>query len=133
MEFTPSQVNSLFINTTYPHLKPKQTKFVYFLINANNLFPSIVDNLKNLFFTTNGLTIPFIMKKNDLYTQMALENKIKYCRIIRKLIRGKYKFYVQLVFDAVPPVKFNKETGEIKNPVNEGEVLILEPDNSDRF
>lgn len=72
----------------------------------------------------NKLNIPVIIKKNDDYAQMALTNKIKYCRIVRKLIRGKYKFYVQLVLDGIPPMKINKETGEIKNGISDGIVGI---------
>ncbi len=70
----------------------------------------------------NGLNIPVIINKNDEYTQMALINRVKYCRIVRKLIRGKYKFYVQLVLDGVPPMKINKETGGIKNGISQGKV-----------
>ena len=47
----------------------------------------------------NKLSIPVIIKKNDEYAHMALENKIKYCRILRKFIRGKYKYYIQLILD----------------------------------
>lgn len=72
----------------------------------------------------NGLSIPVIIKKSDTYAQMALENKIKYCRIVRKLIRGKYKYYIQLVLDGVPPVKYNKETGKVKQHRNSGTVGI---------
>lgn len=72
----------------------------------------------------NGLSIPVIIKNNDEYAQMALCNKVKYCRIVRKLIRGKSKYYVQLVLDGIPPVKINKTTGEIKNGISEGRVGI---------
>lgn len=72
-----------------------------------------------------GLNIPVIVKQNDTYAQMALElNKIKYCRILKKVINGKDRFYLQLVMDGVPPVKFDKETGEIKQPVNQGIIGI---------
>lgn len=70
----------------------------------------------------NGLTIPVMIDKNDDYAEMALTNKIKYCRIVRKLVRGKYKFYVQLVLDGIPPMKIDKETGGIKNEISEGVV-----------
>lgn len=72
----------------------------------------------------NKLKIPVVIKKNDLYAQMALENKVKYCRIVRKMIRGKYKFYLQLVIEGVPPIKLDKETGEVKHHRNEGRVGI---------
>ncbi|WP_342532628.1 transposase [Lysinibacillus sp. FSL K6-0057] len=72
----------------------------------------------------NKLSIHVIIKKNDTYAQMALCNPVKYCRIVRKLIRGKYKFYVQLVLDGIPPKKINAETGEVKQPRNEDKVGI---------
>jgi len=68
------------------------------------------------------LKIPVIIKKNDIYVHMALRNKIKYCRIKREIIKGKYHYYVQLVLDGIPPMKINKDTGEIKYYVNEGVV-----------
>lgn len=39
----------------------------------------------------NGLTIPVIIKENDTYAHQALQDRVKYCRIQRKLIRGKVK------------------------------------------
>lgn len=70
----------------------------------------------------NKLNIPIIIKKNDEYAQMALENKVKYCRILRKFIRGRYKYYIQLILDGTPPIKINKETGEIKSTIGKGRV-----------
>ncbi|NLJ14905.1 MAG: transposase, partial [Ignavibacteria bacterium] len=70
----------------------------------------------------NKLSVSAVIKPNDIYAQMALENRIKYCRIVRKSIRGKYKFYIQLVLEGVPPLKVNKETGEVKNSISNGNV-----------
>lgn len=70
----------------------------------------------------NGLILPVVIKEKDEYAQMALLSKIKYSRILRKLIRGKYKYYIQLTLDGVPPVKINKKTGEIKNHIGRGTV-----------
>lgn len=72
----------------------------------------------------NGLKIPIIIKKNDLYAQKSIQDRIKYCRIVRKLIRGKYKYYVQLILEGIPPQKVNKETGEIKRSLGVGSVGI---------
>lgn len=72
----------------------------------------------------NKLEMPVIVKKNDYYVEMALKNKIKYCRVVRKFIRGKYKYYIQLVLDGIPPIKINKETGEIKNSIGIGNIGI---------
>ena len=70
----------------------------------------------------NKLKIPIIIKENDLYAQMALQNRVKYCRIKKDIIKGKTKYYVQLILEGVPPFKIDKETGEIKNHPNDGKV-----------
>lgn len=79
---------------------------------------------KNNELVWNKLSIPVIIKKNDEYAQMALENKIKYCRVLRKFIRGRYKYYIQLILDGTPPIKINEETGEIKNTISKGRIGI---------
>jgi len=70
----------------------------------------------------DGMKLPVIIKKNDIYAYMALQNTIKYCRIKREIIKGKYHYYVQLILDGIPPQKINKDTGEIKHYINNGEV-----------
>jgi hypothetical protein len=72
------------------------------------------------FLKWNKLKIPIIIKNNDVYAQKAIQDKVKYCRIVRKLIRGKYKYYVQLVMEGLPPIKYNKETGEVKRSIGLG-------------
>ena len=72
----------------------------------------------------DGMKIPAIINKNDIYAHMALQNNIKYCRIKREIIKGKYHYYVQLILEGVPPVKIHKETGEIKHYINNGNVGI---------
>jgi len=68
----------------------------------------------------NGMKIPVIIKKNDIYAKMALQNRVKYCRIKREIIKGKYHYYVQLILEGIPPMKIYKETGEIKHYINDG-------------
>ena len=72
----------------------------------------------------NKLNIPVIIKNNDLYAQKAIQDKIKYCRIVRRFIKGRYKYYVQLIMTGIPPIKYNSETGEIKNNLGTGTVGI---------
>lgn len=74
--------------------------------------------------TWKGLEFPLIIKSNDVYAQKAIQDRVKYCRILRKLIRGKYKYYVQLILEGIPPNKYNKETGEIKRDIGVGNVGI---------
>lgn len=79
---------------------------------------------KNNKLVWNGLEVPAIVRKNDEYAQIALENRIKYCRILRRFIRGGYKYYIQIILEGVPPIKINKKTGEIKNTIGKGRVGI---------
>jgi len=68
-----------------------------------------------------GLEIPVKINYNKYYEYQSLQNPIAYCRILRKFIKNKYKFYVQIVFKGVPPVKQTND-GEIKRYIGEGDV-----------
>ena len=70
----------------------------------------------------NGLNIPVVIDWDNPYEYQAMQSEISYCRIIRKFVHNKYKFYVQVVFKGTPPIKFNKETGEIKHYLGDGDV-----------
>ena len=70
----------------------------------------------------NGLEIPVIIDYNNYYEYQAMQCKICYNRIVRKFIRNKYKYYVQIVFKGNPPVKVDNETGEIKHCIGDGDV-----------
>lgn len=72
----------------------------------------------------NGLQIPVRIDWKNPYEAQAMQSEISYCRIVRKFIHNKYKFYVQVVFKGTPPKKFNSETGEIKHPLGDGDVGI---------
>lgn len=72
----------------------------------------------------NRLSLPVVVDKNNNYEMEALTNDIAYCRIVRKFIRSKYKFYLQIVFKGIKPVKYDKTTGEVKNPIGKGKVGI---------
>ena len=72
----------------------------------------------------NKLQLPVVMKSNDTYAQKAIQDRIKYCRILKKEIKGKTKFYVQLVLEGIAPKKINKQTGEIKGSIGQGNVGI---------
>ena len=46
---------------------------------------------------------------NNPNEYQALNDEKCYCRINRRFIKGKYKYYLQIVFKGVPPMKINKE------------------------
>ena len=72
----------------------------------------------------NVLKIPVAIDYNNYYENQALKLEIAYCRIIRKFVRKKYKYYVQIVFKGTPPIKVDNETGEVKHYIGEGDVGI---------
>ncbi|QSZ28127.1 transposase [Aceticella autotrophica] len=53
----------------------------------------------------NDLKIPVIIKPNDKYAQSAIQSRVKYCRIFRQYIGNRYKYYVQLILEGIPPMK----------------------------
>lgn len=71
----------------------------------------------------NKLKIPVRLKENDVYAHSALRNNIRFCRILRKEINGKIKYYVQITLEGVPPTKITKQ-GELKGSLGEGRVGI---------
>lgn len=71
----------------------------------------------------NKLKINVQSNFND-YEISALRDKICFCRIVRKFVRGKYKYILQLVLNGIPPIKINKNTGEIKNDIGIGSIGI---------
>lgn len=72
----------------------------------------------------NGLVIPIVIDYDNEYESLALQNNISYCRIVRKYIKGKYKYYIQIVFKGNPPSKIDTVTGEIKHNIGNGDVGI---------
>ena len=64
----------------------------------------------------NGLVLPVTIRKKDLFVRRILAcHKIKYCRLVKKVIRGKDTYYVQLVMDGIPPVKRINSTGAFRH------------------
>ena len=79
---------------------------------------------KNNLILWNGLEIPVVIDYDNYYEYQAMQSEICYNRIVRKYIRNKYKYYVQIVFKGNPPVKVDTETGEIKHHIGDGDVGI---------
>ena len=63
-----------------------------------------------------------IIRKTDVYAQEALAtSSVKYCRLLRKTIKGKDCFFIQLVLDGTPPPKRHKD-GSFKRKLGTGTV-----------
>lgn len=69
----------------------------------------------------NKLKIPIMIDYDNYYEYQAMQCDICYNRIIRKYVRNKYKFYVQVVFKGTPPIKVDT-TGKIKHFIGKGDV-----------
>ena len=61
----------------------------------------------------NKLTLECIVRKNDEYAQLSLQDKVKYCRIVRKQKHNKNLYYVQLILEGIPPKKREIAQGEV--------------------
>lgn len=80
-----------------------------------------------------------VIYKNDEYEKGVFENKFKYNRILRKFENGEVQYYVQMIFDGIPPQKLDNyikgtvgiDVGLNKIAVstpNEVKILPLAPD-----
>lgn len=69
-----------------------------------------------------GLKIPIDIDYDNDYETQAMEHDICYSRIFRRAHKCKYKFYVQIVFNGQPPIKYNQSTGEVRHPSGTGKV-----------
>lgn len=67
-----------------------------------------------------GLTIKAKVKHDD-YINQAFQNELRYCTVVRKFVRNKYKYYVQLLFSGVVPTKHNAD-GTLKHPRGIGNI-----------
>lgn len=62
-----------------------------------------------------GLVMPVILKAKDEYAHQALNDRIKYCRLNKKVIRGQNRYFVQIVLEGFPPRKKNRMDSDDKN------------------
>lgn len=76
------------------------------------------------FIKFRKLAIPVIIRKNDTYAQKSIQDRVKFCRIVKKVIKGKNIYYAQLIMEGIPPQKVDINTGEIKGSVGVGTVGI---------
>ena len=93
-----------------------QAKKVNFVAYGNLVTTENNNNNSNLRWTGgrvvwNDLSMDVIVKKNDFYAQACLQYRTKYVRIIAKDIRGRRRYFAQLVQEGIPPQKKNCVVG----------------------
>ena len=62
-----------------------------------------------------GLIMPVILKDRDEYAHIALQDKMKYCRLVKKVICGKNRYFVQFALEGFPPKKRNQNYSQDEN------------------
>ncbi|MDN3015739.1 transposase [Paenibacillus sp. BSR1-1] len=60
----------------------------------------------------NWLCIPVIPKAKDEYAHLSLMDKTKYVRILKREVRGKVRYFVQLIQEGYPPTKRNHKVAD---------------------
>lgn len=59
-----------------------------------------------------GLTIPVVAREKDPVVAHGLKHRVKYCRIVRRTLRGQVRWYLQLVLEGTPYIKPKNKPGE---------------------
>lgn len=62
----------------------------------------------------NWLCMPISPKDDDEYAHWALLDKTKYVRILKRDVRGKTRYFVQLIQEGYPPTKRNRKVANDK-------------------
>ena len=60
----------------------------------------------------NWLCMQIAPKANDEYAHLALMDKTKYVRILKREVRGKVRYFVQLIQEGYPPTKRNRKMAD---------------------
>ena len=72
----------------------------------------------------SGLKIPVLVDEDNPYEVESLTHPIAYCRVVRQFVRGKKKYYLQLVFQGENPAKRRKSDGRFVHILGKGDVGI---------
>jgi hypothetical protein len=61
----------------------------------------------------SGLSIPAMISAHDTWLTEALKAETKYCRIVRREVRGKVRWFVQLIQEGISPRRHNTRPGVV--------------------
>ena len=62
----------------------------------------------------NGLSLASLIDSEDKVITHGLKHKVKYCRVVRRIIRNKNRFYVQLIMEGKSLIKERNHMGKGK-------------------
>ncbi|RBW71254.1 hypothetical protein [Bacillus taeanensis] len=58
------------------------------------------------------ICMPIAPKANDAYAHLALMDRTKYVRLLKRDVRGKVRYFVQLIQEGYPPTKHNRKIAD---------------------
>ncbi len=70
------------------------------------------------------LLIPVNIDKKDTYLEEIYGRSIKIVRLVRKLVKGKSAYLLQLTTEGKPPVKYDSN-GDLVHPIGEGRISVF--------
>ena len=73
----------------------------------------------------NKLKLKCLVRNNDTYAQKCLQDRVKFCRLVRRQKGNKNIYYVQLVLEGVPPKKRNYGFGEVGIDIGTQTIAIV--------
>lgn len=76
-------------------------------------------------FVGKCLSLKCLIDPKDQLMKHALKQRIKYCRLIQKEIKGKNRYYVQLILEGLPCQKYKIGTEEIGLDVGPSTIAIV--------
>ena len=69
--------------------------------------------------------IPVEIDPDDLYVCHALQDRVKYCQIVRKIFFNGYHYYLQLVMEGIPPKKHPVADGRVGIDIGTSSVAVV--------
>lgn len=83
--------------------------------------------IRKRFFKMKGLTIP-VLYENTEYEVRALEDRVKYARLMKRVIKGQDVFFVQLMLEGIPPKKSirpKRKTGSVGVDIGTSSIAVV--------
>ena len=68
--------------------------------------------------------IPLIIKKNDFFKKEMLDKEIREIRVVRKEIKGKWRYFAHITVKGTPAIKYDLKSGKEKHKLGKGKVAI---------
>lgn len=113
----------LFKNGKYIHFHKSTNFSILYGANTNTTYMIFYEQRKLVRIGKN-YEIPVDIDYNDLYVCYALQDKIKYCQIVRKMFSNGYHYYLQLVMEGVPPKKHIISDGRVGIDIGTSSVAV---------